>query len=256
MKIILLPAVKLPIFLINGSAIHHSSVNGMINKGIIMKDMTYKKIHQSQEYLSPLGVIEYRALFGGYSLAIEDTVFAMVAEGELYLRVCEQSATYQVENPSPLLTLVKRGRPILLNYFHVGEALWRNTGLLLHLSGHSLRDAQREKQKRQDKRQLRHLPNISFHTELMLLDAGIEDQRMLCSLGAQLCWLKLRERRKGISISLLFALEGAIHGLHAAALPAQRRQELMDWVHALPGIKYPAPEEQPAAEDDIFQAEE
>ncbi|WP_072011910.1 TfoX/Sxy family DNA transformation protein [Trabulsiella guamensis] len=214
-----------------------------------MKNDSYKRIYQSQEYLSPLGRIEYRALFGGYSLAIEETVFAMVAEGELYLRVCEQSAPYRVSHPTPLLTLRKRGRPVLLNYYHVDDTLWGDRHTLLTLSSHSLEEAQREKDQRYDRRGLKNLPNITFHMELMLFEAGICDHHMLFELGAELSWLKLREKRKGINVSVLFALEGAIAGVHAAALPAQLRQELMEWVNSLPGSPLPLQEKRAAGGD-------
>lgn len=219
-----------------------------------MKNDSYKRIYQSQEYLSPLGRIKYRALFGGYSLAIEETVFAMVAEGELYLRVCEQSAPYRVNHPTPLLTLHKRGRPVPLNYYHVDDALWDDRCTLLTLSSHSLEEAKREKDQRYDRRRLKNLPNITFHMELMLLEAGIRDHHMLCMLGAELSWLKLREKRKGISVSVLLALEGAIAGVHAAALPAQRRQELMEWVNSLPGLPLSL-QVKLAAEDDLSPGE-
>ena len=61
-----------------------------------MKKISYERIYQSQEYLSPLGEIHHRALFGGYT-AVDEAVFAMVSDGELYLRACEQSAKYCVK---------------------------------------------------------------------------------------------------------------------------------------------------------------
>ena len=69
-----------------------------------MKSISYQRIYLSQEYFSPLGDIQSRALFGGYSLAVEDVVFAMVSKGELYLRLCEESASYTVKRQPPLLT--------------------------------------------------------------------------------------------------------------------------------------------------------
>jgi DNA transformation protein len=72
----------------------------MILKGNIMKKISYERIYKSQEYLSPLGEIHHRALFGGYTLAVDDAVFAMVSDGELYLRACEESAKYCVKNAS------------------------------------------------------------------------------------------------------------------------------------------------------------
>jgi len=39
---------------------------------------------------------------------------------------------------------------------------------------------------------------------------------------------------KHLSYKVLFALEGAIQGLHEAALPAIRRRELIEWYKTLP----------------------
>ncbi len=47
-----------------------------------MKSLSYKRIYKSQEYLATLGTIEYRSLFGSYSLTVDDTVlrwFLMVS---------------------------------------------------------------------------------------------------------------------------------------------------------------------------------
>ncbi len=201
-----------------------------------MNDVSYKRIYQSQEYLSSLGDVRYRALFGGYSLAIDNTVFAMVAKGELYLRVCEESAPYQVKHAASLLTLFKRGRPILLNYYRVDESLWRDPQTLVHLSSFSLQAARQEKVQRQHEKRLKDLPNITCHLEVMLMEAGISTQEELRALGAQQAWLRIRKKKKYLSVKLLYALEGAIAGAHEATLPVQRRQELTDWHNSLPAV--------------------
>lgn len=36
-----------------------------------MKSLSYKRIYKSQEYLATLGTIEYRSLFGSYSLTVD-----------------------------------------------------------------------------------------------------------------------------------------------------------------------------------------
>lgn len=194
-----------------------------------MKIISYKRIYQSQEYFSVLGKVKSRALFGGYSLAVDNTVFAMVADGELYLRACEKNATYQTQHSPPLLTVRKRGQTQQLNYFRVDEALWLNKPVLLQLGLYSLEDARREKSLRSGGR-LKDLPNLSFHMELLLFEAGIKDVRTLRQMGAKSAWMRLREIRKQLNVSVLYSLEGAITGVHAAALPAQTRQELETWV--------------------------
>ncbi|WP_434642661.1 TfoX/Sxy family DNA transformation protein [Klebsiella sp. I138] len=194
-----------------------------------MKKISSLRFHQFQECLSPLGKISCRPLFGGYSLAIEDTVFAMVAEGEIYLKVCEQSAEYRVVHETPLLTMRKNGRPVLLKYYQVDETLWRDSKTLFNLSALSLQSARNEKRRQLATGRLKDLPNISFHMELLLISVGIMDEKTLRQLGAQEVWLKLRESNKALTLNILYALEGAIVGVHSAALPTQRRQELKAW---------------------------
>jgi Regulator of competence-specific genes len=198
-----------------------------------MKEISYKRIYQSQEYLSPLGAVRCRTLFGGYSLAVDDAVFAMVSDGELYLRACEETAPYQSEHPGSLLTLRKRGGALRLNYFQVDEGLWQDHETLLMLSAFSLRDAQRDKNKRVSSGRLKDLPNLSFHMELLLQDVGITDVKDLRRLGSKAAWKRLRKIRRDLNVSVLLSLEGALCGIHAAALPLARRQALISWAGAL-----------------------
>lgn len=198
-----------------------------------MKKISYGRINKSVECLSSLGPVQYRALFGGYSLSIDDTVFAMVLEGKLYLRACEQSASYAASSSNKLLTFNRRGRAVSLNYYLVDDDLWRNRPLLLSLSAQSLEKAQSDKSKLRGRRGLRSLPNITWSLEMLLREAGVGDEKMLRALGAAAVWYRLRRIRKNLSASVLLALEGAITGVHSAALPEARRQYLLDWVETL-----------------------
>lgn len=198
-----------------------------------MKNISYNQINKSMECLSGLGDIRHRALFGGYSLSIDDTVFAMVSEGELYLRVCEQSASYFIAQPRKLLTFSKRGRPVSLNYYLVDDELWHNQPLLLRLSAWSLETAQQDKSKCHGVRKMKHLPNITWSLEMLLIEAGIQDEHTLRMLGATTVWFRLRKIRKGLSSSVLLALEGAILGVHVAIIPESRRQYLLKWAKTL-----------------------
>ncbi len=199
-----------------------------------MKKLSYERIYQSTKCLSPLGEIEHRALFGGYTLAVDDAVFAMVSDGELYLRACEESAQYCVKNASSYLTLMKRGRAVLLNYYRVDEALWQDRNKLLQLSSFALEAARRERRERYKRDRLKDLPNLTFQLEILLNEAGITNEEALRTLGAEKCWLKIRALNKHLSYKVLFALEGAIVGLHEAALPENRRRELVEWYKRLP----------------------
>ncbi len=194
-----------------------------------MEDPSYQRIHQSCECLTSLGKIRHRAHFGGYSLSVDDTVFAMVTEGELYLRACEQSAQYAITHHAPLLVFNKRGREVSLNYYFVDQALWNDLPMLLKLSAFSLDAARREKVQRSAHKRLRDLPNLTFQLEMQLHDVGIMDAQTLRFLGAKASWLRLKKANCHLGVKILLALEGAIVGLHEAALPMQTRQELIEW---------------------------
>ncbi|WP_228740877.1 TfoX/Sxy family protein, partial [Klebsiella quasipneumoniae] len=140
-----------------------------------MKKLVCPRLPQFQACVSPLGQLHSRPLFGGYSLAIEDTVFAMVAEGNIYLKACEQSAAYRVEHHNPLLMLRRHGRIVPLKYYQIDDALWRDEKQLFRLSLMSWQSAQREKCRRRSSGRLKDLPNISFHMELQLIHSGIPD---------------------------------------------------------------------------------
>lgn len=165
---------------------------------------------------------------------MDDAVFAMVSEGELYLRACEESAKYCVKNAASFLTLMKRGRPVLLNYYRVDDGLWQDRERLLQLSTFALNAARKERYQRHQRNRLKDLPNLTFQLEVLLFEAGITNEETLRALGARESWLKMRAKNKALSIKVLFALEGAIEGLHEAALPAGIRRELTEWFNALP----------------------
>jgi DNA transformation protein len=56
---------------------------------------------------------------------MDDTVFAMVSEGELYLRACEQSAKYCVKHASSF-DVDEARPPVPLNYYRVDDGLWQD----------------------------------------------------------------------------------------------------------------------------------
>jgi len=122
----------------------------------------------------------------------------------------------------------------LLNYYRVDEALWQDQNKLLQLSSLALEAARRERRERYKRDRLKDLPNLNFQLEILLNEAGITNEAALRALGAEQSWLKIRALNKHLSYKVLFALEGAIVGLHEAALPALRRRELVEWYKTLP----------------------
>ncbi|MDU4125908.1 TfoX/Sxy family DNA transformation protein [Pantoea sp.] len=186
-------------------------------------------IERSRAQLAPLGSIESRTQFGGYALAVERVVFALVNNDALYLRASEPLRKYIAQRPLEPLIFRKRGVLVSLNYYRVDDALWHAPAHLLRLSAASLETAREEQQRKQLSLRLKDLPNLSVRMEMMLHEAGILNVQHLYEIGAKQCWLKLKAVNQHVGLQTLLALEGAISGHHYAALPQAVRAELNAW---------------------------
>ena len=192
---------------------------------------SHQRIIQSKKQLAALGNITVRSQFGGYSLAVEKIVFALVTDGELYLRTSETLTSYiRKQHLSPLI-IDKRGLPVKLHYYRIDEALWNNKPLLIKLSKSALALAQRQKYARQKNVRVKDLPNMGVRMEMLLREIGIDSVYALREAGAKNCWLRLRALNKHLGLSCLLALQGAIMGHHQAALPAEVKEELCNWFY-------------------------
>jgi len=186
-------------------------------------------VERSRKRLAALGHIESRTQFGGYALAVEKVVFALINDDALYLRASEALRDYAAQQPMQPLVFRKRGTSVNLNYYRVDKALWDDPHQLVALSAASLFTARQESRARQISSRLKDLPNLSLRMELMLHEAGVKTVRHLLELGAKQCWLKLRAINQHVGFKTLLALEGAIEGRHEAALPQAVRAELNEW---------------------------
>lgn len=190
---------------------------------------SYQRIIQSKQQLAALGNITVRSQFGGYSLAVEKVVFALITDGELYLRASETLTRYLRTQSLTPLVIDKRGIAVELRYYHIDEALWNNQPLLIRLSKSALALAQQQKSARQNNVRLKDLPNLGIRMEMLLREIGINSVYALREAGAKRCWLRLRMRNQHLGLNCLMALQGAISGHHQAALPAEIKEELRNW---------------------------
>lgn len=186
-------------------------------------------VERSREQLAPLGTIESRTQFGGYALAVERVVFALVNNDALYLRASEPLREYIAVRPLEPLIFRKRGVLVSLNYFRVDDTLWHEPAHLLALSAASLETAQFDQHHKHSSPRLKDLPNLSVRMEMMLHEAGILNVQHLYEIGAKQSWLKLRAVNPHVGLQTLLALQGAISGHHYAALPQAVRAELDAW---------------------------
>lgn len=199
----------------------------------------HQVIEQSRQQLSALGKIESRTQFGGYALSVEKVVFALVNEGELYLRASEALRSYGANRRLVPLVSRKRGMPVMLDYYKVDESLWQNPDRLLALSRASLQEARASREAKTRSLRLKDLPNLSLRMEMMLRQVGICTVKHLHEVGARQSWLKLKALNKHLGLKTLFALQGAISGQHQAALPQAIKAELSEWYQQTIGQQTP-----------------
>ena len=190
-----------------------------------------KRILQCMELFASLGNIRARSQFGGYSLSANRVMFALVSDGELYLRASHETEEYFCEQGMERLIYRKRGMAVLLRYFKVSKAQWEKPRALRRMAMLSLRGMQRDidRRKNNEAGRLKDLPNLTLALERMLWEVGIENSDDLRLQGACVTYEELCAVKKDLSINILMALEGAILGFHEAALPMASRELLTQW---------------------------
>ncbi|WP_431222907.1 TfoX/Sxy family DNA transformation protein [Serratia sp. L9] len=188
------------------------------------------RIEQAKATFATLGKIATRSQFGGYGLLADGTMFAVIADGELYLRATESLEPTFRERGMVNMTYLKRGVPMTMRYYWVDEGLWLARRELLELAWLALCESRKEiKVKKSSNGRLKDLPNIDASMERLLWRAGIQNSYDFRLLGARHTYLKLLQQQKNLGLKILLALAGAMSGYHHAALPNPQREKLTEW---------------------------
>ncbi len=195
-----------------------------------MRELSKQRILDASEKLSSLGYVKSRSQFGGYGLCCEETMFALVSDGELYLRSNKKLEPYFKREEMERFVYEKRGAPVPMEYYRVNDVLWENDGELLLLAEGALSGAKEDKKQDRVKRdnRLKDLPNLTISIERLLWRAGIRDAESLKECGAIIAYLKLLEVNSSLDTRVLFALAGAIEGYHVATLNDVQKSELIE----------------------------
>ncbi len=80
-------------------------------------------------------------------------------------------------------------------------------------------------------RDLHNLPNIGEVLEKQLVDVGITNPHQLLQIGSREAWMRIRFRDPSACLNRLYALEGAIRGVHRHRLPQEIKDELRGFYH-------------------------
>jgi len=71
------------------------------------------------------------------------------------------------------------------------------------------------------------LPNFGPKSQQMLAQAGIDTVEHLRELGAVRAYVQVKRARNGVSLNLLWAMEGALSGRHWLEVAKQDRLRLL-----------------------------
>lgn len=185
---------------------------------------------QLQHGVSSLGKLKKKSQFGGIGLLIDDVLFAISSDGELYLRGNSHAEILFKAKGMEKFIYSKRGIPVTLRYYRVNESIWQDQKQLFEYVNLAYQYTMKEIINRQKiPLRLKDLPNLGIALERQLWKVGISKVEELRILGAKATYLKLQQHRKKTNVSLLLALAGAIEGCHVAVLPEKLRDELISW---------------------------
>lgn len=196
--------------------------------------MQYHTLNKALKHFSSIADdITSRSMFGGFGIFAESTMFALVVDEQLYLRAGDENEKDFKDLGLTAYSYYKKSNmPVSTRYYQVPHHWWDQEHALLAEAKRSFEIAKQEKKSSGKQARIKDLPNLRVSTERMLRKVGINSPCELRQVGAAKAfeWLQ-RHNQADLSFELLWALEGAITGLHAKVVPLKRRKELLDSLH-------------------------
>ncbi|ATI63143.1 TfoX/Sxy family protein [Edwardsiella tarda] len=196
-----------------------------------MNGLLDEKRRVAESLFADLGQVSQRSQFGGLGVWCDGVMFALIAEGELYLRGREAlGRDYAARGMCPFI-YTKRGFPVRLNYYRVDAAMWQHPHSLADLLQRSLQQARSDQASRLAAMMRLHTrPNISINMERRLYRIGIYSLEDLARVGATQAFSQLKEANHQVDDRVLFDLAAAVQGCHSAVLPRPLNEALRQWL--------------------------
>lgn len=102
--------------------------------------MDAERIH---ELFAPIGTVTIRRMFGGAGIYSQGVMFALEADGEVYLKVDEETRNAFSKAGSRPFTYAGKGKPVTMSYWLLPEAAHEDTKELARWAGLALQAAVR-----------------------------------------------------------------------------------------------------------------
>jgi DNA transformation protein and related proteins len=208
------------------------------------------------DLMDRFGGVNSRAMFGGHGLYRDGVMFALLANGQLYLKVDEQTrANFTSRNLQPF-SFTAKGRTVQLSYHEAPAQALEDAAEMADWCALAWQAALRAQSKAKAKAAgksarrfgkaealpgqaascdsalgasapLETLPNLGPRSAASLAAAGITSLAGLQALGAVRAFVRARALNPGVSLNLLWALEGALTGRHWQEVAEADRASLL-----------------------------
>jgi DNA transformation protein len=80
--------------------------------------------HEVVDRLNQVAAVTARAMFGGYGLYLEGTMFALIASDTLYFKVDDDNRDDYLAVGMAPFTYDGKHKPIQMSYYHLPDAVW------------------------------------------------------------------------------------------------------------------------------------
>ena len=187
-------------------------------------------LKNSLRLLDHLGNVRSRSMFGGFGIFAGEAMFALVVNNKLHLRAnTKTEEEFKQAGLKPYI-YKKRGFPVITKHYAILDQWWEEPEKIIEQAKYSLEATLADKKAKEccSPARIKDLPNLRLSNERMLKKAGIQTIDQLYDLGALNAYKALQKTQEAsLSLELLWALEGAIHGQHWSVIPESRRNELL-----------------------------
>lgn len=182
-------------------------------------------------YLKLFGPYLKRSMFGGTGIFLDDAMYALIIEKQLFLRGGEELDEILTSKGCGKYRHVKKQTTATVNYYDVSELFDNNDAELEELVRRSIQLSVEFKnaQKSSENIRLRDLPNMQLTLERMVKKSGVRNVDEFVSLGPEIVFRKVQdEYGKDVDTRLLWKFAGAVDGVHWELLDAGRKKELLE----------------------------
>lgn len=190
--------------------------------------MTSKLANQILKEFSHFNDISIKTFFGGFSISSKAIMFGWIGKTDFYLRGHSYYRDIFIELGMQPLSLPAGISTKLLDYYKVSEELFDDREKLHSIVKMVIEYAEQEQNEKNKLKELRikELPNMTLSLERLLFSVGIVNIPTFQEIGYLEAYNRIKNKKTGISINILFILYASFHRRHVASLSQTTKDEI------------------------------